>query len=148
LNDSSFASHRLHEKIIEDEKVFVRLCKILGDKISLGIMKSTMKVSKSAVEISKEYHLPQSSVYKKIQKLQDLGILKIQAILADDVKGKKIAYYGCTIKSLEMNFDEQGHTKIALQTIDADQNDGRYHNNNYNRSKSKNSDFSLSGYKD
>jgi hypothetical protein len=87
-------------------------------------------------------------VYKKIQKLEYHGLLKVQAIFDDAVRAKKIAYYRCTIKSLEMNFDEQGHTKIALQTIDADQNDGRYHNNNYNRSKSKNSDFSLSGYKD
>lgn len=68
-----------------------------------------------AVEIARTYHIPLSSVYKKIRKLKDLEMLDIDKIEIDSRSGKKIAYYRCTVKSLELSLTGDD-AKLGIET--------------------------------
>ena len=89
-----------------DDRLFVPLCGILGDRVSFVIIYSTIRDAKTAAEISRESDVPLSSVYRKVRKLERLGI--IQSRVSADRNGKKIAYYTCRIKALKMSVDEDG----------------------------------------
>lgn len=52
-----------------------------------------------------------SSTYKKIRRLQDLGIVSIERIDIDN-NGKRVLYYRSKIRSLELNVTRD---KILLQ---------------------------------
>jgi hypothetical protein len=107
---SSNSIDRYHNSvdIIQDNNELALLFSIVGDRISLGIIRSTMKTAKSAFEISKENSIPTSSVYKKIRKLEQLGMVQLYTTVADTESGKTTAYYRCRIESLKMTLDEDG----------------------------------------
>ena len=106
---------RNRKETVQDDKVFVLLCDALGDKVSFAVIKATIKEAKTATEISRENHLSLSSVYNKIKKLERLGIIQIQKIITDSESGKRVAYYTCKIKALEMSMNEKGATRIWLE---------------------------------
>jgi predicted transcriptional regulator len=103
--------------IKNDEKSFTLLCRALGDAVSFAILKSTMKQSKSATQISKACQIPVSSVYKKIKKLHHLGIVFIDRIDIDNKNGKKITFYKSRIRSLELNLTSDGETSLRIETL-------------------------------
>jgi predicted transcriptional regulator len=83
----------------------------IADKITHRVIMSTIDSPKTVSQICKENKLPQSSTYKKIQKLQNYGLISIDKINIDS-KGKKVAFYRSKIKSLEVNLNCDG---ILLQ---------------------------------
>lgn len=102
-NDISVHSER---DAAVDDRLFVPLCGILGDRVSFVIIYSTIKDAKTAIEISRESDVPLSSVYRKVRKLERLGI--IQSRVSTDANGKKIAYYTCRVKALRMSINGDG----------------------------------------
>ena len=93
------------------------VCKVLGDDVSLAIIKSTMNQSKSVNEISKARRMPVSSVYKKIKKLCDLGIVHIDRIDLNDKNGRKVTFYKSKIKELQLSLTKDGDTKLLVETF-------------------------------
>jgi predicted transcriptional regulator len=89
-----------------DGRLFVPLCEALGDRVSFVIINSTIRDAKTAIEISRESDVPLSSVYRKVRKLERLGI--IQSRVSADKSGKKIAYYTCRVKALKMSISKDG----------------------------------------
>lgn len=83
----------------------------LVDGVSYRLIMSTIDTSKTAAQVSIENNLPLSSTYKKIKKLQDVGILFVEKIELDG-KGKKVVYYRSKIKSMEFNLSRD---QILLQ---------------------------------
>ncbi len=81
------------------------------DEISFKLISSTIDTSKTAAQVSVENNIPLSSTYKKIKKLQDIGMLSIERIELDG-NGKKVAYYRSRIKSMELNLSRD---QILLQ---------------------------------
>ncbi len=81
------------------------------DEISFKLITSTIDTSKTAAQVSVENNIPLSSTYKKIKKLQDIGMLSIERIELDG-NGKKVAYYRSRIKSMELNLSRD---QILLQ---------------------------------
>jgi hypothetical protein len=81
------------------------------DGISFKLITSTIDSSKTAAQVSVENNIPLSSTYKKIKKLQDIGMLSIERIELDG-NGKKVAYYRSRIKSMELNLSRD---QILLQ---------------------------------
>jgi hypothetical protein len=79
------------------------MCKALGDEISLAIIKSTIEKSTPAIEIAKAHHVPLSSVYKKIRRLRELGVINIDKINVDDRSGKKITCYRSRVKAIQFS---------------------------------------------
>lgn len=92
MNALSFNDHTLALPILQE----------LVDKVSFRIVLSIIDTAKNVTQISMENQLPLSSTYKKIRKLQNMGIVSTERIDIDD-SGKKVLYYRSKIKSLEFN---------------------------------------------
>lgn len=74
----------------------------LLDGSSYRIILSTVDAAKTAAQVSAENSLPLSSTYKKIKKLQDIGMLSVEKIELDG-KGRKVVYYRSRVKSIIFN---------------------------------------------
>ena len=95
----------------DDHKVAMPLLQELVDGVSHRIVMSTIDSAKTAAQVSAENSLPLSSTYKKIRKLQNVGILFVEKIDLDG-KGKKVVYYRSKVKSMEFNLSRD---QILLQ---------------------------------
>lgn len=83
----------------------------LIDGMSHRIVMSTIDAAKTTAQVSAENSLPLSSTYKKMRKLQDVGILYVEKIDLDG-KGKKVVYYRSKVKSMEFNLSRD---QVLLQ---------------------------------
>jgi len=70
------------------------------------IILSVMEISKTVYQMHKETSLPLSSIYKRINKLESLGILSIEKITINK-KGRKLIYYKSKIKNLTFKLNEK-----------------------------------------
>ena len=70
------------------------------------IILSVMENSKTVYQMHKETSLPLSSIYKRINKLESLGILSIEKITINK-KGRKLIYYKSKIKNLTFKLNEK-----------------------------------------
>ena len=95
----------------DDHTVAMPLLQELVDGVSHRIVMSTIDAAKTAAQVSAENSLPLSSTYKKIRKLQNVGILFVEKIDLDG-KGKKVVYYRSKVKSMEFNLSRD---QILLQ---------------------------------
>ncbi len=80
---------------------------VLGDTISHKIILSIIDTAKTAQQIALENHLPISSTYKKIRRLQQIDLLGIDKVSIDE-SGKKVLFYKSKIKSLEFHLKKDG----------------------------------------
>ena len=95
----------------DNHAVAMPLLQELVDGVSHRIVMSTIDTAKTAAQVSAENSLPLSSTYKKIRKLQSVGILFVEKIDLDG-KGKKVVYYRSKVKSMEFNLSRD---QILLQ---------------------------------
>jgi hypothetical protein len=95
----------------DSQEAAMPLLQELVDGISHRIVMSTIDSAKTAAQISAENALPLSSTYKKIKKLQDVGMLFVERIDLDG-KGKKVVYYRSKVKSMEFNLSRD---QVLLQ---------------------------------
>ena len=70
------------------------------------IILSVMEYSKTVYQMHKETSLPLSSIYKRINKLENLGIISIEKITINN-KGRKLIYYKSKIKNLTFKLNEK-----------------------------------------
>ena len=70
------------------------------------IVLSIMVNSKTVYEIHEETSLPLSSIYKRIKKLEDLGVISIEKISINN-KGRKLIFYKSKIKNLTFKLNEK-----------------------------------------
>jgi len=70
------------------------------------IILSVIENSKTVYQMHKETSLPLSSIYKRINKLEDLGIISIEKIIMNK-KGRKLIYYKSKIKNLTFKLNEK-----------------------------------------
>ena len=101
VNAFTFDSHNTAMPLLQE----------LVDSISYRLIISTIDRPKTAAQVAVENDLPLSSTYKKIRKLQDVGMLFIEKIELDG-KGKKVVFYRSRIKSMEFNMSQD---QIPLQ---------------------------------
>jgi hypothetical protein len=94
-----------------DNHTAMPLMQELIDGVSHRIVMSTIDSAKTAAQLSADNSLPLSSTYKKVKKLQDVGILFVERIDLDG-KGKKVVYYRSKVKSMEFNLSRD---QIVLQ---------------------------------
>lgn len=88
--------------IEEDENKQVIL-DVLSDKYCRTILEATMNEPKSAIEISNEYKIPISTIYRRLQNLHDNKLLRISGQISND--GKKFFLYQSKIKAIATSFD-------------------------------------------
>ena len=89
--------------IIKNEKQKAAIANALIDKYSRKILNSTMKNSKSVMDIMREQEIPMTSAYRRIKSLQDNKLIKIEKSLVTD-DGKRYYLYRSTIKSVVINY--------------------------------------------
>jgi hypothetical protein len=106
MNVLSFDSHEAAMPLLQE----------LVDGASHRIVMSTIDSARTAAQISAENGLPLSSTYKKIKKLQDVGMLFVERIDLDG-KGKKVVYYRSRVKSMEFNLSRD---QVLLQFVKND----------------------------
>lgn len=101
----------------QDDETMLSLCTLLGNRVSFGIIKSTIESPRSAVGISRENRIPLSSVYRQIRRLQKVGIIQVESKARNKRNSKSIAYYRCKLQSVRMSLDENGpRISVKIQT--------------------------------
>lgn len=70
------------------------------------IILSVIENSKTVYQMHKETSLPLSSIYKRIKKLEDLGIISIEKISINN-KGRKSIFYKSKIKNITFKLNEK-----------------------------------------
>ena len=109
-----------NQDITEKEKQrYSPLLEELFDRFSYKILLSVTDESKTVFQICEENFIPISSTYKKIKKLKDADLLFIDKIAINE-KGKKVIFYKCKIRSIELILDKQQfniHFKKNEKTI-------------------------------
>jgi len=83
----------------------------LGDLYCMTILEKVHEIPKSAVEINHETKIPISTVYRRIQILHDLGLLKVSGTISEH--GKKSFLYKSKVKSIEAKYD--GKLKVEIK---------------------------------
>lgn len=77
----------------------------LADAESRSLLLSTIKVEKSAAELSEELHIPLSSVYKKLSTLTDLALMEVTRIDVEPRGRKKFKLYKSRIAKAEIRIE-------------------------------------------
>ncbi len=78
------------------------LLEILADRYSRMILEYTIKMPKSAIELSTECGIPISTAYRRVQMLHDHKLLGISGSISQD--GKKYFLYKSKVKSIMIYF--------------------------------------------
>ena len=79
-----------------------KIIKSLADLESRTILFSIKHKAKFAEEISSENQIPISTVYKKLEKLEELSLLKIDKIELSEY-GRRVKYYKSRISEVEIS---------------------------------------------
>ncbi len=95
-------SKRLNFRTSPNENDF-SITKILGDSYCTTILKTIQEIPKSCLEICMDTRIPISTVYRRVQILHDLNLLKIFGSITSD--GKRNFLYKSKVKSIEAKFD-------------------------------------------
>jgi len=99
----------------------LRTSQLLTDEYSVKILVATIRVPKSAQDISDAYNIPIAACYRRIRDLEQEGLL-ICTERKLSRQGKRVSYYLSMLKSAYVYF-ENGHlrVKFELKTGGADQ---------------------------
>jgi len=83
---------------VEQEEKIQDILEIMADKYSRDLLRATGEVPKSAFRISQETGIPISTVYRRIQKLQDAGVVRVSGEI--NLEGKKHFLYQSKVKAI------------------------------------------------
>jgi predicted transcriptional regulator len=97
---------------IMDESKKESILEAVSDRYSRIILEATMSKPKTALEISTEYGIPISTVYRRLQALHDAHIVGISGSISAD--GKKYFMYKSKLRSVSTSFDGN---KIEISII-------------------------------
>ena len=91
----------------------------LLDDHSRVILASTMLVSKSVIDITREGNIPITSAYRKVKELKEFGLLKVDRIILTP-DGKKFELVRSTIRSASVQFDKGILDVDVTASVEAD----------------------------
>jgi|TARA_B100001079_G_C16335373_1_gene481062 predicted transcriptional regulator len=86
---------------VEQEEKIQCILQIMADKYSRDLLRITQDTPKSAFMIAQETGIPISTVYRRIQKLQDAGVVRVSGEI--NLEGKKHFLYQSKVKSISSN---------------------------------------------
>ena len=70
----------------------------MADKYSRDLLSATQGLPKSVYRISQETGIPISTVYRRIQRLQDVGVVRVSGEI--NLEGKKHFLYQSKVKAI------------------------------------------------
>ncbi len=100
---SQLKKYDINQKILDE----------LVDIVSRNIMLSIVRRSKSVLDIATEKKIPISSVYQKLNRLEDLSLVFVEKETVD-LDGKKTRFYRSRIKEAKIHFASK-QPKIELE---------------------------------
>lgn len=80
------------------------MANVVTEKYARIILQGTMNHPKSARDISAEYNIPLSTVYRRLETLLDKKLLITTGVIVDD--GKKSFLYQSRAKKFSIHFDQ------------------------------------------
>ena len=83
---------------VDQEEKIQGILEIMADKYSRDLLRTTQEIPKSALRISQETGIPISTVYRRIQKLQDAGVVRVSGEI--NLEGKKHFLYQSKVKAI------------------------------------------------
>ena len=83
---------------VEQEEKIQVILEIMADRYSRDLLRTTRDLPKSAFRISQETGIPISTVYRRIQKLQDAGVVRVSGEI--NLEGKKHFLYQSKVKAI------------------------------------------------
>ena len=89
---------------IEEPERKESFLEILSDKYCRSILESIMETPKSAIEVSREKIIPLSTVYRRIQQLHDLKMIRTSGVITEE--GKRLFLYKSKIKEVNTSFSD------------------------------------------
>ena len=93
-----------------------KVIEMLADAESRTILFSIVKKGKTVSELSQKYKIPLSSVYKKINDLEELTLIKVDSWDLSD-KGRKFKVYKSRIKNAEITIKKPEPVLILTSNI-------------------------------
>jgi len=90
--------------IVNDEGAKQRILTALSDEYSFQILTATAQESLSALEISRRYEIPVTSVYRRIEELTDAGLIAVVRY-ARTLDGKWYELYRSLLVRVDVSFD-------------------------------------------
>lgn len=88
-----------------DKNVQIYFLKNLIENETYKVILAIMKSSKTIYQIHHETNIPLSTIYKRMKKLEKMGIVVIDRIHIN-CKGKKNIFYKSRLKSVTFTLDE------------------------------------------
>ena len=83
---------------VDQEEKIQGILEVMADKYSRDLLRTTREFPKSAFSISQETGIPISTVYRRIQKLQDAGVVRVSGEI--NLEGKKHFLYQSKVKAI------------------------------------------------
>ncbi len=105
---------RIHPVLIEQKNPYLdetdsenvsAILWILSDSYCRAIIRNIKDIPKSCTEVSAECKIPISTVYRRMQHLQDRKLVHVSGMISSD--GKKYFLYKSKIKSINVLFDDE-----------------------------------------
>ena len=100
------STHKIDEDVQKDA-----LLSVISDKYCRSLLTVIMDKSKSTIEITAETGTPISTVYRRIQTLQENKLLHISGTINDD--GKKLFLYKSKVRGIKSKFSN-GQIEVKL----------------------------------
>ncbi len=91
---------------------FLEISQLLTDEYSAKILVATTRVPRSAQEISRKFGIPIAACYRRINKLEDTGLLRCSERRLSR-EGKRVSYYVSNLKHAYIFF-EKGKLRVKF----------------------------------
>ncbi len=88
-----------------DKKTVISFLNSILENDTYEIILLLMKKSKTVYQIHDETNLPLSSIYKRIKKLENMGIVSIDRIHIN-LRGRKTIFYKSKLRSINFRLNE------------------------------------------
>lgn len=98
--------------LIHDTQLKKVILEAMADECSLAILRATTEKACSAMEITHQFALPPSSVYRRISAFVDAGLLAVDKIVITN-DGKKFSLYRSTVRDIRAEY-KSGEFELAV----------------------------------
>lgn len=90
---------------ISNQQVIDETLQALADEYSRSIMLNTIEEAKSVRQLSHEENIPISSAYRRVNKMNEAGLLTIERIEVSD-DGEKSHFYRSAFRSIDIGLED------------------------------------------
>ena len=102
--------------IEKEPKKIDELVEVLADRFSRDILVLTRNKEYSALQISRELDIPLATVYRKLKRMQDAGLIQhVKTIIG--LQGNEERFYRAAVNGVTLNFNGDG-VSVEVMTVD------------------------------